>query len=229
MPKGDVWYELPSGPAAQRWLGKCPCCPGLPKHSVLGPWREAPGIPYIPGFSLGGSLLPTGEDSGKDWETRPASGGTVPALPGGLCPQLCGFGPAVGTLRRKVCLSAIGLLGNAPRELASMTAAPRCLHSGRPRSLGDKEAQDLAGLAADLLSDPVQLLPCSIRRLLCLPPGFCRLVTPAQGQEKPQVYERGMGGPAHADALHPTSYWMLTTSLRRRQCYPHFTDEKTEA
>lgn len=139
MLKGDVWYEFFSGSAVQRWLGKCFCCFGFLKYFVLGFWREVSGIFYILGFFLGGSLFFIGEDLGKDWEIRFVLGGIVLVFFGGFCFQLCGFGFAVGILRRKVCLFVIGLLGNVFRELVSMIVVSRCLYLGRFRSLGDKE------------------------------------------------------------------------------------------
>ena len=65
MPKGAVWYALPGGPAALRSsLRKSPHGPELPRRSCPGaPVGGSRTFLTFQGFSLGGGLLPIGQDS----------------------------------------------------------------------------------------------------------------------------------------------------------------------
>lgn len=59
MPKGDVWYELPGGPAVAGKMPPPPCASRA--FSILGPAGGSGAFLTFHGFSLGGGLLPTGE------------------------------------------------------------------------------------------------------------------------------------------------------------------------
>lgn len=96
MPKGVVWYELPSGPAALRSsLGKSPHGPELPRRSCGGKLQN---IPYIPGLFSG--RRPPSHRTGLS-----ARAGKLIVFQaqqyqlsmGPLYLQLCGFDPSVAT------------------------------------------------------------------------------------------------------------------------------------
>lgn len=159
MPKGDVWYELPGGPAALRWLGKCLLHPGAgleaavhSLHSRAFLWE-------------GGSCAGMGKPVEFQWHsTSPHRGLFPPPLP--HCVPLA--------LPWHFALEDL-CTGHAPSEKYPQ-AADRHDHihvgsgTGRTRGLRPGWAP------ASWLSGLTWLLSHLILRLLYLPPGRARRI-----------------------------------------------------
>ena len=175
MPKGVVWYELPGGPAALRSsLGKSPHGPELPRGFCPGaPAGGSRTFLTFQGFSLGGGLLPTGQDSLRRLGSLFCFRQNSTISPGGLCTPNCVALTLVWPLgvRESVYLPR-GLVGNAHGELASRTTAPGAPGFRWAQALGGQGGLGASWLPVCPLSGMVWLLPCAVLRLLHLPPGF---------------------------------------------------------
>lgn len=194
MPKGDVWYEFPGGPTGLRWLGKCPHRPIL----ILGP-RTGGSSTFLTfqGFSPGGGILPPGKAScGKIGKAAVCQLKSTRSPLGPLSlsphrhPLLCAFGPAVGTVHRRVCSSAVGLAEMPTGSwLATMPAGPGASSRGSP---------GLCHLPHCVLGDLVQLLPCPT------PPGQCAFLLDPVGRSHRPGARRNHGCVKEGPKAHHT-------------------------